>query len=77
MAIHIIYISSPWGIQLRLVLWTVLCEFPEALNMIGPECGSWGLPNRGTSLRNYVNVWGAMHLNHVSAANMCMARIPG
>ena len=45
--------------------------------MIGPECGSWGLPNRGTSLRNYVNVWGAMHLNHVSAANMCMARIPG
>lgn len=44
---------------------------------MGPDCGSWGVPNRGTSLRNWINAWGAMHLSHVDAANISISRIPG
>ena len=46
----------------------------EAVNLMGPDCSSWGMPNRGTSRRNYMNVWGAMHLDHVTAGNMTISR---
>ena len=41
---------------------------------MGPDCGSWGLPNRGTSLRNFINIWGAIHLPHVAAGNTTISR---
>ena len=45
-------------LQLRLIMWVILCEYPEAVNLMGPCCSSWGLPARGTSCRNYVNPHG-------------------
>lgn len=67
----------PWPTQLRLVLWAVLCEFPEAVNLMGPECGSWGVPARGTSLRTMINAFGALHLPFVSNADMTVSRSHG
>ncbi|CAK9024461.1 unnamed protein product [Durusdinium trenchii] len=42
---------------------------------MGPECGSWGLPARGTSKRTFCNAFGAMHLDFVSHANECVAKL--
>ncbi len=41
---------------------------------MGPECGSWGLPARGTSKRTFCNAFGAMHLPFVCKANECIAK---
>lgn len=59
---------------LRLVVWIILCEAPEAMNLMGPECASWGVPARGTSKRNFCNAFGAMHLPFVGEANECIAK---
>lgn len=61
--------------KLRLVVWTILCEYPEAVNVMGPECGSWGLPARGTSKRNFMNYHGALHLAFVANAEKTVSRI--
>ena len=61
----------------RLVLWTVLCEFEESMNVMGPNCNSWGLPARSTSQRNYMNPNGATHLPFVDDGNCCVSRILG
>ena len=62
---------------LRLVLWTILCEFEEAVNVMGPDCSSWGLPARGTSARNYMNIWGNMNYLFVDRGNMTISRNHG
>ena len=36
--------------SLRLVLWCIMREKPTAVNLMGPSCSSWGVPNRGTSM---------------------------
>ena len=58
----------------RLVIYIVLNEVEEAVNLLGPECGSWGLPARGTSLRTYVNIFGAMAVPFVAEANECIGK---
>jgi len=58
-----------------LVIYIVLNEVEEAVNLLGPECGSWGLPARGTSLRTYVNIFGAMAVPFVAEANECIGKI--
>ncbi len=60
--------------KLRLVVWAILCEYPEAVNVMGPECGSWGLPARGTSKRNFMNYCGALHLAFVANADKTVSR---
>jgi len=42
---------------------------------MGPECGSWGLPARGTSKRNFMNYHGALHLAFVADAEKTVSRI--
>lgn len=44
---------------------------------MGPECGSWGVPARGTSMRNFMNWAGAMALAFVTNANMTVSRKHG
>ena len=58
----------------RLVLHTVMCEVEVAVNFMGPDCSSWGLPARSTSMRNFANSYGAMHLGFVFEANMTVSR---
>ena len=58
----------------RLVLHTVLCEVEEALNLMGPNCNSWGLPARGTSSRTDINIFGAMQWDFVREGTMMISR---
>ena len=66
---------SPWNVQhlLRLVLHTALCLFPDSVCLMGPCCASWGLPARFTSMRSYINPFGAMHLPFVADANQTIS----
>ena len=58
----------------RLVLWIILNERESAFNLMGPDCASWGLPNRGTSKRDFINWRGADGLPYVAAANVMIGR---
>ncbi|CAE7251682.1 unnamed protein product [Symbiodinium sp. CCMP2456] len=51
--------------------WVVLNECPDAFNLIGPDCSSWGLPARSTSMRSSINPFGRMGIAWVSS-NYCL-----
>ena len=59
---------------LRLVLWVVLHMPVDSLGHLAPDCSSWGIPSRGTSLRNFVNVAGNVFLPWVQGANQMVSR---
>ena len=44
---------------------------------MGPCCASWGVPSRGSSFRNWVNVHGAQEYPFVMDANITIARTRG
>lgn len=52
-----------------------MCE--QGLCLFGPDCAPWGMPARHTSQKNYMNAFGAMHLNFVNFGNqmvsLCLA----
>ena len=58
----------------RLAMFVVCCEVPDALNLIGPDCGSWGVPARYTSGRSYVNAFGHMSRQFVASNNCIISR---
>ena len=62
--------------ELRLCIYVILNMAPEGLALMGPDCASWGIPARGTAMRNYMNVFGAVHLDFVSRGNLTISRIP-
>ena len=35
-------------------------ESPDALNVVGPDCSSWGVPARSSSMRSYINPYGRL-----------------
>lgn len=41
---------------------------------LAPDCSSWGIPSRGTSLRNFVNVAGNVFLPWIQGANEMIAK---
>ncbi|CAK9081550.1 unnamed protein product [Durusdinium trenchii] len=47
----------------------------NALGHCAPDCSSWGIPSRGTSLRNFINVAGNMFLPWIQGANMQVSRL--
>lgn len=61
----------------RLVIHTLLCLGEESLVLMGPDCGSWGMPARGTSQRSYINPCGLGHLPFVEEGNLCISRSSG
>ena len=58
----------------RLLIFVILQENESAFNLLGPVCSSWGIPNRGTSQRDYINWAGAQYLPYVAGANMMISR---
>ena len=52
-------------------------EVASAFNLLGPVCSSWGLPNRGTSRRDFINWRGADHLPYIAEANVMISRCLG
>ena len=63
--------------QLRLALYVVLNEVPDALNVLGPDCSSWGVPARATSMRSYINAYGRLSNKWVATNNALVSRILG
>ena len=63
--------------HLRLALWVLLQESPDALNMAGPDCAPWGLPARSTTGRSVLNILGRQDLPFVNGGNCMVARLLG
>ena len=59
---------------MRLCLWVIMQELPNAMNLVAPDCGSWGVPSRGTSLRSYHNYLGMTIFKFVSNGNLMISR---
>ena len=64
-------------LQLRLAMYVILCECPDAMNLFAPDCGSWGLPARGASMRSELNPAGREALSWVSCNNCMVSRSIG
>lgn len=45
--------------------------------MMGPDCSSWGVPARGTSLRSPINCYGNLFLDWVRRSNCMVSRTLG
>ena len=58
----------------RLCVWVVMNMAPDSFLMLAPVCSTWGLPNRGTSKRSFVNPFGNPILPSVREANQMMSR---
>ena len=79
-------INSPYALQcllhswpvgsmyLRLALYAVLCQVPDAMNLIAPDCGSWVTTSRGSSLRSFINPLGRQGLQWVDDNNCTVSR---
>ena len=63
--------------QPRLVVWVAMTMGPASFALMGPVCSSWGLPNRATSRRDYINWQGGQELPYVAQANVMISRILG
>ncbi|CAE7435198.1 unnamed protein product, partial [Symbiodinium necroappetens] len=51
--------------------WVVMNEVPDGFNLIGPDCSSWGMPARASSMRSTINPYGRMGNSWVSS-NYCL-----
>jgi len=60
--------------QLRIVLNTILHERENAVNLMAPDCGSWGVPSRGTSGRTFFNYLGNLEYGFVTNGNSMISR---
>ena len=60
--------------QLRIVLNTILHERENAVNLMAPDCGSWGVPSRGTSGRTFFNYLGNLGYGFVTNGNSMISR---
>ena len=58
---------------MRLCLYVIMQELPNALNLMAPDCGSWGIPARGTTRRAFHNYLGCSY-PFVLSGNLMVAR---
>ena len=75
--LYIIYraIEGTFHTDPRLCIFVVMQEMPNAMNVLAPDCGSWGIPARGTSRRSYHNYQGATGFPFVAKGNLMVARL--
>ena len=52
----------------------VLQQCPGAFNMVAPDCGSFSVVSRGTSLRTGINPLGMQSLGFVARGNGTISR---
>ena len=55
----------------------VLHEVENAVNMMAPDCSSWGIPCRGTSGRSFFNYQGFEQYGFVDIGNRMISRSLG
>lgn len=58
----------------RLAIWIAMNMTTNALGMLGPDCGSWGLPARGSSQRSEINIWGNLFSSWVRGGTQMISR---
>ncbi|CAE7192623.1 unnamed protein product, partial [Symbiodinium pilosum] len=58
-----------------LAIYAVLCLVPFGLLIGGPDCSSWTVVSRGTSLRTIVNPGGNVNLQWVRDNNLTVSRL--
>ncbi|CAE7315092.1 unnamed protein product [Symbiodinium necroappetens] len=58
-----------------IAMWVVLNEIPDACNLIGPDCSSWGVPARASSMRSFINAHGRMASSWVNSNNCLVSRL--
>ena len=59
----------------RLALWIVFNMHPNAIACMGPDCSSWGLPARGSSLRSFANIFGNVFSSWVQRCSTMITRL--
>lgn len=59
----------------RLALWIGFNMHPNAIACMGPDCSSWGLPARGSSLRSFVNIFGNVFSSWVQRSSTMITRL--
>ena len=62
---------------MRLAIRVVLSMVVNGLLLAGPDCSSWGVPARGTSLRNWINIHGNQYLGWVRGSSTMVSRLLG
>ena len=55
-------------------MYVILCELPDALNLFAPDCGSWTVTARGTSMRSVISPSGREALPWVADNNCTVSR---
>lgn len=70
---HISYIRYI-GQWLRICVNIVLHEVENAVNLMAPDCSSWGIPCRGTSGRTFFNYQGFVQYGFVDVGNRMISR---
>ena len=69
------FIPTTNFLVLRLALWSCLMLAPGCLALIGADCGSWGAPNMGTTLRSLLNnAFGPEGWQNVKDGNLTISR---
>ena len=58
----------------RLILVTLLNMGSRALALFAPDCSSWGIPCRSTSMRSFVNPLGYEGYEFVKRSNLMISR---
>lgn len=66
--------SFPATFASRLSMLCVMQEVPGAFNLLAPDCGSWTVVSRGTSLRSCINPLGRSSLPFVANGNTTISR---
>lgn len=62
------------GQWLRICVNIVLHEVENAVNLMAPDCSSWGIPCRGTSGRTFFNYQGFVQYGFVDVGNRMISR---
>ena len=58
---------------MRLCLYVIMKELPNAVNLMAPDCGSWGIPSRGATRRSFHNYLGSAY-QFVLSGNLMVGR---
>lgn len=61
--------------MLRLTLWIAINMHPDGIACMGPDCSSWGVPARGTSMRSAINIFGNLMSSWVRRSTTMVTRL--
>lgn len=69
---HMDFLGAPGFL---LCLHTIMYMDERSLSLWAPDCGSWGIPCRGTSMRSLINPCGFTGFGFVARANVMVSRM--